>query len=118
MDTMKSAVLAVTLVVSGCSSMPEDPLYYTMQATRAVDMCTTLGVADNPSLKETNPILGESPSDGEVVLFGLAGMAVQHWAYKKFEESGSNSHKWFAGAMTLFNGAIIANNYKAGAKCP
>jgi hypothetical protein len=116
MDTMKSAVLAVTLAVSGCSSMPEDPLYYTMQATRAVDMCTNLGVADNPSLKETNPILGESPSDGEVVLFALAGMAVQHWTYKKFEKYGW--HKWFAGAATLINGAVVANNYNVGARCP
>ena len=116
MDTMKVAILM--LVLSGCSSMKEDPLYYSMQATRAVDICTTLGVADDPMLKEANPILGESPSDIEVALFGLAGMAVQHWAYNKLKDGGGNGYKWFAGAMTIINGAVIANNYNVGARCP
>lgn len=116
-------VIAVTalLAISGCTHLPnvkEEPLYYTMQATRLIDGCTTLGVSDDPSLIEKNPILGENPSDGEVVAHVIGGLALQHFVYEVFKRWNPRAGHWFAGLMTAGNTAVSANNFNKGATCP
>ena len=87
-----------------------------MQGSKLADGCTTLGVSDDPTLREKNPILGESPSDGQVVAFTAGAMVLQHLAYKWAEKRGHE--KLMAGMLTVINVGVVANNYHVGATCP
>lgn len=48
---MRTALIAITIMLAGCSGIPDDPLYWSMQASKIADGCTTLNAANNPSLR-------------------------------------------------------------------
>lgn len=118
---MTSILLAALLVLSGCMAPPsprQEPLYYTMQASRLLDGCTTLGVSENDNLIETNPLLDRNPSDEEVVAHVAGGMLLQHLLYSAFKRYSKNGHHWIAGGFTAVNLGVSASNFSKGANCP
>lgn len=58
-------------------SMPKSE--YVFFAAEAADMLTTLDIKNHPELRETNPILGDHPSDGKVISM-CVGAALIHSA--------------------------------------
>lgn len=117
------AILCITALLAGCAgwgppSIQDDPLYYSMQATRLWDGCTTLGVSDDSTLRETNPLLGDNPSDGEVIAHVAGGMLIQHLVYKAFQKWSPGSERWIAGGFTAVNSTVALRNHDKGASCP
>ncbi|HWP35123.1 MAG TPA: hypothetical protein VNM66_05955 [Thermodesulfobacteriota bacterium] len=56
-------------------------LFVAAQATVAVDMAQTLRIRDTPGLRETNPLLGPRPADGEILALFGARLAFNTLAY-------------------------------------
>ncbi len=54
-------------------------LFLAAQSTLLLDMAQTLEIARSPSLEETNPLLGERPSDGAVLAY-FGSVATAHAA--------------------------------------
>lgn len=87
------AVLACLWALGGCQSLEVDREEMTWQALHAMDVAQTLNAASDPCYKEnawlTKRLIGEQPSDAEVVAWGV-GTAVFHaWVSNALDDRGA-----------------------------
>ena len=88
-----AAVLACLWLLGGCQSLQMDREEMTWQALHAMDVAQTLNAASDPCYKEnawlTKRLIGEQPSDAEVVAWGV-GTAVFHaWVSNALDDRGA-----------------------------
>ncbi|MEZ5558656.1 MAG: hypothetical protein R3E86_08970 [Pseudomonadales bacterium] len=86
-----AAVVVVGLLSGGCASMDRDEA--TWLALHSMDVAQTLNAASDPCYEETawltSRLIGNQPSDAEVLAWGV-GTAVAHaWIGRVLEEQGA-----------------------------
>jgi hypothetical protein len=91
-------------------------LEFVFDAALAADMLTTADIKNHPPLVETNPILGQHPSDGKIAAYG-AGVALLHAAIT-YEMVSNDVPKPLVTAWELIGIAVeagyTARNYRLG----
>ncbi len=91
-------------------------LEWAYQGAAVADMLTTLDIKNHPTLMETNPLLGEHPSNGKVFAY-FAGTGVLHWAITRELVNGNMQrpliNTWEALTIGLEVGCA-AHNYSIG----
>ena len=117
-----AAVMVVVfgLLAGGCQST--DKREMTWQALHAIDVSQTLNAASDPCYKEasfiTKRLIGEQPSDAEVMVWGIA-MAVTHmWVSNQLEER--SAPRWVQAVWDLGTigntGYAVVNNHHNGVR--
>lgn len=114
------ALLICAWWLAGCSSMSREEK--TWQVLHAMDVAQTLNAASDPCYKEkawvTKRLIGEQPSDGQVLAWGV-GTAVMHaWVSSNLEESGAPrwvQKLWELGTLGHTSYAI-GSNHDAGVR--
>ena len=107
-------------LLSGCQSMDEREL--TWQTLHAIDVSQTLNAASDPCYKEvswmTKRLIGEQPSDGEVIVWGIATAMAHMWIANTLEER--NAPKWVQAVWDLgtigHTGYAVVNNHDNGVR--
>lgn len=116
----KYTTLCAIVLLCGCESMPRGELAY--QTLHAVDVLQTInGPATDDCYKEANPItrriVGEKPSKGQVVAWGV-GQGLLHYGISSYLED--NSPGWIYGAWQILSTGTVAitihDNYELGVK--
>lgn len=89
--TRASAVLFCIIWLSACQSM--DRQEKTWQVLHAIDVAQTLNAASDPCYKEnawlTKRLIGEQPSDGEVIAWGVGTSLIHAWVSNALEDRGA-----------------------------
>lgn len=112
---MRPLSLLVLIVLSGCASMSRPELAW--QAVHAVDVAQTLNIVNDPCYVESNPIttslIGEQPSTGEVIAWGV-GAGVLHYGVSRYLEHTDAprwmQNTWQAITLTTTAGAVYSNH--------
>lgn len=65
-------------------------LFLVAQATVLIDMAQTLRIDNTPGLRESNPILGEDPSDEKILAFFGARIAFNAFSYYLLPDRWAN----------------------------
>lgn len=102
------------LFLAGCSAwQPAEQRAFAFAATcHAVDLMQTDWALEN-GFKEANPILGENPSDNELMAFKAAALGVTWWV----AENAAPEDRWKAVLLaTVPCVAAVAHNYSEGAR--
>lgn len=115
---MKTAIV-LALTLTGCSEMPRGEIAW--QSVHALDVLQTVQIAKNPHcFHEDDPfskrLIGEHPSQGQVVAWGVAfaavhmsvGAALEHWEAPGWVQVG-----WQYLTLGAASRAVI-NNYQQG----
>jgi hypothetical protein len=119
------AVLLLLLSIAARSKADENygnfittqpKLEFVFDAALAADMLTTADIKNHPPLIETNPLLGQHPSDGKIAAYGL-GVAALHAAIT-YEMVSQGVPKPIVTAWELI-GIVVeagytAHNYRLG----
>lgn len=110
METKRVIVIIVTLVMlSGCSwSKVDIGLGIASTVATAADFYTTSEFLDNPNNHETNPILGEHPSNSEIFMVlatgQIAALILAYFCPKL--------RPYILGAKTTINAGWAVSNYQ------
>jgi hypothetical protein len=113
-------VVVFGLLAGGCQST--DKREMTWQALHAIDVSQTLNAASDPCYKEasfiTKRLIGEQPSDAEVMVWGIA-MAVTHmWVSNQLEQR--DAPRWVQAVWDLgtigHTGYAVVNNHRNGVR--
>jgi hypothetical protein len=114
------ALLICVSWLAGCQSMSREEK--TWQVLHAMDVAQTLNAASDPCYREkawlTKRLIGEQPSDGQVIAWGV-GTAVMHaWVSNGLEERGAPrwvQKLWELGTLGHTSYAI-GSNHEAGVR--
>jgi hypothetical protein len=102
-------IVAMAMVASGCESLDRRELVW--QGLHAVDVAQTLNAAGDPCYKETAwltaKIIGEQPSDAEVLAWGV-GTAVVHMLIAN-ELERRDAPRWLQATWSI--GTIVSTGY-------
>lgn len=117
------AALAVTgcvLLLGGCQSMDREER--TWQMLHAMDVAQTLNAANDPCYKEdawlTKRLIGEQPSDGQVLAWGVGTAVIHAWVSGRLEDRGAPrwvQKVWELGTLGHTSYAI-GSNHEAGVR--
>ena len=118
---MKKLILALMLVLNSQASNAEfsdwsqedKVLGIAAAAVTAVDMLQTLDIKRHRAegIRETNPILGDHPSDAKVLgYFASAAIA----GYLIMDNTPPRWRKWFATGVILVEADVVNKNYRLG----
>ncbi len=119
---LSSLLLTGSVLSAGCQSLEFSADEITWQSLHAIDIAQTLSAAQDPCYVEdayvTRKLIGEQPSQGEVLLWG-AGMAVGHvWVSNLLERH--DAPKWvrktWSYATITGTGLAIATNHAEGVR--
>lgn len=117
---LRGLALAGTLSMAGCQSMDSSEL--TWQTMHAIDVAQTLNAADDPCYKEdawlTRRLIGEQPSDIQVLAWGLGTAAVHAWVSNQLEMHAAPrwAHMlWDIGTLSHTTYAVT-NNHRNGVR--
>jgi hypothetical protein len=123
---MKIAIALSASLLAGCSTMSAPEM--TLHGLHAIDVAQTVQIARNPPCYyEADPItsrlIGEHPSERDVLIWGVASGVFMHYASKKADESGGwKRAAWYAAAIVMTGRAVIGNHNIGlrvdGANCP
>ena len=98
-------LVCLCLLLSGCSTQG-------WMALHIADTAQTLQFKHYPCLHETNPVMGEHPSD-RTVLLSMAAFAVGYVVVTRFlEEKHPQWVPWWHGAMIAGKALVVANNQR------
>jgi hypothetical protein len=113
-------LLAGTWLLGGCQTMDRQEMAW--QALHAMDVAQTLNAAGDPCYKEeawlTTRLIGEQPSDGEVLVWGIATAVVHAWISNTLEQRGAPvwlQAVWGLGTLGHTTYAV-ASNHDAGVR--
>ena len=117
---MTRASIAAVLVLAGCQGVPKAEIAW--QALHAVDVAQTVQIARSSCYQESDEltarIIGEDPSTGEALAWGV-GLAGVHYGVTRWLES-IEAPRWVQGtwqALTIGNTAyFIKQNNDQGIK--
>lgn len=100
--------LLILLLLIGCASWTkqEKILLGTSCLASAADTYTTVRALNNPNNWETNPILGECPSDGQVIIY----MATSQLIATILAHFFPKHREWLLGTKTLVNTGFAIQN--------
>jgi len=112
---MRTFILTVMVLASGCTSTPHAELAW--QALHAVDVAQTLNIVNDSCYVESNPIttslIGEQPSTGEVIAWGV-GAGFLHYGVSRYLEHTDAprwmQNTWQAITLTTTVGAVYSNH--------
>jgi len=114
--TSCGTVLVLLVVLSGCQSLELDRSEIAWQTLHAMDVVQTLNAAGDPCYIEdawlTEKIIGDQPSDAEVLLWGI-GTAVVHALVANILEDRAPQwvqKVWGYGTITLTGYAVMSNH--------
>lgn len=114
------AVAGCGLLLGGCQSMDRQEM--TWQTLHAMDVAQTLNAANDPCYKEdawlTKRLIGEQPSDGQVLAWGVGTAAVHAWVSGALENRGAPrwvQKVWELGTLGHTTYAI-GSNHEAGVR--
>lgn len=117
---MKLTVLAACLLLSGCGTFQPAPWRTSdtirqigVNALIAVDYGQTLDIKNHPELEESNPILGEHPSDRAITGHFLT-ISILHPLISYMLPHGMREW-WQYGSMVYWS-AVIYHNHQLGVK--
>ena len=108
------------VLLGGCQSMDKREIAW--QALHAVDISQTLNAAGDPCYKEvswmTTRLIGEQPSDAEVIVWGIATSIAHLWIANTLEER--NAPRWVQAVWDLgtigHTGYAVVNNHHNGVR--
>lgn len=107
MNTRLFPILSLALL-SGCSSgVKPDQLF--MNAAITADWLQTRSIQKNPSVHETNKILGESPDPRKVDIYFLSYLTLANTIYRYLPEKESKA-AWALSVGTAQTAQVISNN--------
>ncbi len=115
-----ASLLAIGLLLGGCQSMDKREMAW--QTLHAIDVAQTLNAASDPCYMEvswvTKRLIGEQPSDAEVMVWGIA-MAMGHmWISNRLEER--DAPKWVQAFWDFgtigHTGYAVVNNHRNGVR--
>lgn len=94
----------------------------TWQGLHAVDVAQTLNAADDPCYREkawlTEHLIGEQPSDGEVLAWGVGTAVIHAWISRALETHRAPG--WLQAAWDLgtlgHTGYSVASNHHEGVR--
>lgn len=107
-------------LASGCQSVDRRELAW--QTLHAVDVAQTLNAAGDPCYKEvswmTKRLIGEQPSEAEVMVWGIATAMAHMWISRALEER--NAPKWVEVIWDFgtigHTGYAVVNNHRTGVR--
>lgn len=113
-------LMAVIVMMSGCSSISRQEVAW--QTLHAVDVAQTLSIARDPCYRESNALtsqlIGEQPSTGEVVAWGV-GSALLHAGVSHLLDK-HEAPRWIRiGWDAITIGAVthtVVNNHQEGVR--
>ncbi len=113
-------LLTLAIAAGGCESI--DRREAAWLSLHAVDVAQTLSAADDPCYREktwlTERLIGEQPSDGEVVAWGL-GTAVAHWLIGETLKQ-HDAPRWLQAVWSYttiaHTGYAVINNHDEGVR--
>ena len=116
----RSVALATLICLCGCQSVSREE--WVWQALHTIDVAQTLNAADDPCYVEsawlTQQIIGEQPSNGEVLAWGV-GTAFIHMLISRTLES-RDAPQWVQKAWSVTTIAhsayAVNNNYREGVR--
>lgn len=116
----RGLLILAAVLLAGCESV--DRQEATWLALHAVDVAQTLNAADDPCYQEdawlTRRLIGDQPSDGQVLAWG-AGTAIAHYMIGKALES-SGAPSWLQRTWDLTTiantGYTVVNNHNNGVR--
>lgn len=114
------AVAGCVLLLGGCQSMDREEM--TWQMLHAMDVAQTLNAANDPCYKEdawlTKRLIGEQPSDSEVLAWGVGTAVIHAWVSGSLEDRGAPrwvQKLWELGTLGHTSYAI-GSNHEAGVR--
>ncbi len=114
-------MLAPMLICTwGCQSMDRQEL--TWQALHAVDVAQTLNAAGDPCYEEqawlTKRLIGEQPSDPDVIAWGVGTALVHLWIARELERR--DAPRWLQATWSIgtigATGYTIVDNHRNGVR--
>jgi hypothetical protein len=117
----RSTLLILTIAMAGCQSMNEfQRRELAWQSLHAVDIAQTMKAAHDPCYVEqawlTQKLIGEQPSDGEVLAWGIGSAALHYVVSKTLEQTNAPAwiqKVWSYGSIS-YAGFTVADNYSNG----
>jgi hypothetical protein len=119
---MKTLIVLCAMLLTGCATLSRETIAYeaTYQALHVIDTVQTLNIKSHRNGRligyESNPILGKSPSDGEIFTY-MAAEAATHamitFALDRAEAPMWLQRSWHIGSMA-WNGRQVYLNYRMG----
>lgn len=117
--------IAVILMLTGCASSPstwsKETLRseYTFQTMHAIDALQTLDIKNHPGYSESDPFLGDHPSDRTIAVW-YASTAVLHGAITSVLVEDKSTPKWVCRMWEMltigFTNEAVVHNYNMGMK--
>lgn len=117
-STLPRILLILSLVAAafGCQSVDRAEL--TWQTLHAVDVAQTLNAASDPCYKEnawlTKRIIGEQPSDAEVMAWGIGTAILHRWIANELERRDAPrwlQASWSIGTIGSTAYAVVDNHH-------
>ncbi len=109
--------LCFLVLLSGCESLELSREELIWQGVHAMDIAQTLNAADDPCYKEsayiTQRLIGEQPSDAEVMAWGIGtaiGHAVITQALERLDAPGWVQTLWAYGTISHTAFAVASNH--------
>jgi hypothetical protein len=104
----------------GCQSMDREEMVW--QGLHVIDVAQTLNAASDPCYKETawltKRLIGEQPSDAEVIGWGVGTAIVHWWVARELERR--DAPRWLQASWSLgtigTTGYTIVDNHRNGVR--
>jgi hypothetical protein len=105
---------------AGCQSMDREEIAW--QALHAVDVAQTMSAARDPCYREaawlTRSIIGEQPSEAEVLAWGVGTAIIHRWVGQVLERR--DAPRWVRVAWDLgtigYTGHTVVDNHRNGVR--
>jgi hypothetical protein len=110
--TLIPVLLVSTLALCGCTPLQ---LRVAFHASTVADVGTTMKALDQGCI-ESNPLVGENPSDATLVGMGLLRTGLYEWGYHALEDDPEVTRKAYGWAMLVvsligpINNVIVMND--------
>lgn len=104
----------VLILLLVCSPVYADDFRWTSNALIIADWAQTRRIADDPNYIETNPILGENPTSGDVNRYFVSAI-ILHNVIGEVILPKKLRKKYYIG-VSLFQGAAVTHNFSIGVK--
>jgi hypothetical protein len=119
---MKTLTALCVLLLAGCQTLSRETIAYeaTYQALHVIDTVQTLNIKNHRNGRligyESNPVLGKSPSDSDILTYMVAEAATHAmitFALDRAEAPLWLQRSWHIGSIG-WNGRLVVMNYKMG----
>ena len=115
-----TALMFLCLGNTGCQSMDREEIAW--QALHAVDVAQTMSAARDPCYREaawlTRSIIGEQPSEAEVLVWGVGTAIIHRWVGLALERR--DAPRWVRVAWDLgtigYTGYTVVDNHQNGVR--